>query len=174
MRLWGVNPTNSVVVPQRLQLRFIVLSKLVFLLWNADSLHQPRTQGLSSYRPKERPWERGWVCTFLAFFLLISFKAEIVSFSMVIFTGKHPLPLFCDRQVFEDIHECDGRELLPTHFDWWVRETCFAWSEIRKKATISLANLLVLSFPAECKLKIKLSKTVVSEKMVQSISVIQC
>ena len=72
---------------------------------------------------------------------------------MVLFTaGKHHLPLFYDLQVFVDIHECNGRELLLTHFDWWVRETCFAWSEIRKKVTLSPGppgNVLVLSLRVE-------------------------
>jgi len=32
--------------------------------------------------------------------------------------GTYYLPLLCDRQVFVDIYECDGRELFLTHFDW--------------------------------------------------------
>lgn len=69
---------------------------------------------------------------FKVFFLSYFFQRKFVKLfsvldAMVLFMEKkYYLPLFCDRQVFVDIHECDGRELLPTHFDWWARETCFA------------------------------------------------
>ena len=150
MRLWGVNPTNSVVVPQRLQLRFIVLSKLVYLLWNADSQH---IQSL-----------------FLTYFF---YSRNCLVFYSNIY-GQTPLTtILRSTSLWRYPRVWWSRTASNT---FWLAGTgnlfCMIWNS--KKATISLANLLVLSFPAECKLKIKLSKTVVSEKMVQSISVIQC